>query len=71
MDLQGDKEGKKKRKNKGGNVDKNKERIGRGESSIEGEEKEGVMKTSIKEGREKWVIVTVYNGGEWGNWRKN
>jgi len=32
-------------------------RWGEGGCSIEGEEREGVMKTIIKEGKEKWVIV--------------
>jgi len=65
MRLQGSEKGKKKRKGERGNVDRKKERMGGRGQGRDGGEKEGMTMTVIREGREKWVIVTVYNRGKW------
>jgi len=44
--------------------------VGERDCDIVGEEKEGVTTSVIREGREKWVIITVYNGGEWKDLEK-
>jgi len=38
---------------------------GEKEEKVEGEEKEDMGKMVIREGRDKWVVITIYNGGEW------
>jgi len=35
------------------------------------EEKENVVKTVFSKGKEKWVVITIYNGGEWKDLEKN
>jgi len=61
---------KRKGRAKGGMLIGRKKGWGEGDRDGTGEEKEGVTMTEIREGREKWVIVTVYNRGEWKDLEK-